>query len=202
MSVVNIHKTRRRYATILADPPWRYRVNKRQTDSEMLIWDRKLPYLSMEAEDIEALPIRRIAADDAMLWLWSTNAHIHEALHIMKKWGFSFRTLRIWVKPSIGTGYYMRGQNELLLLGIRGHPTRDRRNHMSAISGNNISSVFYAPLNKHSSKPPESYRGIERLSKPPRIELFARRARPGWDSWGNEAKEVDRELERDVSKYL
>ena len=202
LRIKNLVKTKRRYATILADPPWRFEVNKRETDSEVLLWDRKLPYVSMEAVDIEALPVGRLADKDAMLWLWSTGVHIHEALHVMKAWGFNYRTMRIWVKPRIGTGYWFRGQHEILLLGIRGRPSRGRKNHMSAIAGNNISTVFSAPTSKHSAKPPESYRDIERLSKPPRIELFARRARRGWDSWGDEAKEIDKELERDVRRYL
>ncbi len=166
------------------------------------MWRRKQPYGSMKLEDIFKLPVERIAAEDAMLWLWTTNAHIHDALHVMEEWGFTYKTKRTWFKPKFGMGFWLRGQTEELLLGTRGAPTRGGAKRASAIEGHNIPTALIAPAGKHSAKPPESYRDIERLSKPPRIELFARRARKGWDSWGNEAKELDKELERDVDKYL
>lgn len=167
------------------------------------MWRRRQPYASMTLDAIQALPVARVAADDAMLWLWTTNAHFHDALHTMEMWGFEYKTVRTWFKPNLGMGFWLRGQTEHLLLGTRGAPTGGReRKHAYAIPGNNISTALIAPVGKHSAKPPESYRDIERLSKPPRIELFARRARKGWDSWGNEARDVDRKLERDIRRHL
>jgi len=201
MAVVNIYRTKRRYATILADPPWRYDRNQTESKGERSFMDRLLPYTSMTTDEIAALPISRICAGHATLWLWTTNAHIHEALHVMETWGLKYRGMRTWLKPHIGTGFWLRGQTEHLLLGTRGNPLRAKQyDPQSANKG--VSTALLAPAGKHSSKPPESYRDIERMSKEPRIELFARRPRKGWDSWGNEAKEIDKKLERDIRRLL
>lgn len=165
------------------------------------MFDRQLPYTSMSTADICALPIERLAQDDAMLWLWVTNSLLPDGLRVMKAWGFKFVGVRTWVKPRVGIGYWLRGQTEQLLLGIRGKPNRQKHYDPAAVNCG-VSTLLAAPAGKHSAKPPESYRDIEKQSKPPRIELFARRARKGWDSWGNEAREIDKELERDMRRHL
>ena len=202
MRIKNLAKTKRRYATILADPPWSYYGNREKTsDQELNMWRRKYPYGSMKLSEIQKLPVERIAAEDAILWLWTTNAMLQEGLDVLDAWGFKYVGVRTWVKPKIGIGYWLRGQTEQLLLGIHGKPNRQKHYNPAAIN-KGISTLLAAPTNAHSSKPPESYRDIERMSKPPRIELFARRAREGWDSWGREAKGMDMRLERDIEKYL
>lgn len=201
MAVVDIYTTKRRYATILADPPWRYNRNQTDWKGERSVFDRVLPYRSMPTTEILALPIERLAERSSMLWLWVTNAHLHEGLHTLKRWGFRYVGMRTWAKPHYGTGFWLRGQTEHLMLGVRGQPNRNKQYQPNAVN-HGISTLLSAPTGQHSSKPPESYRDIERMSKEPRIELFARRARPGWDSWGLEAKEINKKLERDVRRYL
>jgi N6-adenosine-specific RNA methylase IME4 len=103
-----------------------------------------------------------------------------DALNIMTAWGFEYATSAVWVKDRLGMGVYVRQQHELLLIGKRGLGIVP---HPSTLS----SSVIAAPRREHSRKPDEVYDLIERMyPELPKIELFARTVRPGWDAWGNE----------------
>jgi N6-adenosine-specific RNA methylase IME4 len=134
----------------------------------------------MDLAEIARLPVNDIAAASAVLFLWVPPAILQEAFEIIKAWGFTYRTGSVWVKPDIGTGHYFRQQHEHLLLAARGDmpaPPFSTR----------PPSVFHAPRREHSRKPDEAYALIERMYPDlPKIELFARSQRPGWDAWGNE----------------
>jgi N6-adenosine-specific RNA methylase IME4 len=201
--IVNIHKTRKRYATILADPPWKYAVLlppiKPKHGGRV---SRDLPYDTMTFEEIAAVPVGRIAATDSQLWLWTTNSHLHEALHVIEAWGFTYKGVRTWFKGTLGLGTWLRGATEQLLFAVQGNPRYGFGKKYT--KGNPAISTAIADSVKlaHSRKPVQSYRDIERVCGDPKIELFARRARPGWDSWGDEAKDIDRELERDMRRHL
>jgi N6-adenosine-specific RNA methylase IME4 len=163
--------TSRRYRTILADPPW---GTKNQLGGYGAI--RHYPLMSMR--EICALPVGRLAADDAHLWLWVTNSDIFETgPAVMAAWGFSYRSCLTWIKPRFGLGNYLRNQTEHLLLGVRGR---------APVLFKGQGTWTYAPLQDHSHKPEEQYAIIERCSPGPYLELFARRRQPGWDAWGNE----------------
>ena len=160
-----------RFEVIYADPPWPYDFELRGAPSSH--------YPEMTVEDISALKVP--AADDSILFLWATNPKLPEALDVMWKWGFEYKTNLVWVKDRFGTGYYVRGKHELLLIGTRGQPgvpaTPDRPE-----------SVFVAPRGKHSEKPSEFYGMIEKMYPQARyLEMFARQNREGWTAWGNEA---------------
>lgn len=150
-------------------------------------------------------------ADDAHCYLWATNNYLPDGLWLMGELGFRYVTSIVWVKtrPTLdrgallvavealldgdparaftrslryGIGQYFRGGHELMLFGVRGAGKgpdvfEDRRD---------LGSVIVAPRADHSAKPPESYDLIEKRSKGPRVEFFARSLRPGWTSWGNE----------------
>jgi N6-adenosine-specific RNA methylase IME4 len=131
----------------------------------------------MKLKDICALQVEELAADNSHLWLWITNSNFFEAIRVMEAWGFSYRSCLTWIKPRFGLGQYLRNQTEHLLLGVRGK---------APIQFKGQGTWFYAPVQEHSHKPEESYSIIERCSPSPRVELFARRPRPGWDVWGNE----------------
>jgi N6-adenosine-specific RNA methylase IME4 len=135
----------------------------------------------MSNEDIAAMPIKDIAADDAVLFLWSTSAHLAEAMKVIDAWGFTYKSQLIWNKGNIGWGYYFRGQHELLLLATRGSPG-------TPPASARFPSVLNSPRCEHSQKPDEVYTMIEKMYPDlPKLELFARGAkRPGWASWGNE----------------
>jgi N6-adenosine-specific RNA methylase IME4/ParB-like chromosome segregation protein Spo0J len=119
-----------------------------------------------------------IATDDAVLFMWTTAPHLREAFEVLAAWGFEYKTNVVWVKDKIG--YFVRNQHELLLVATRG-------NMLSPSPANRPPSVITAPRREHSRKPDGAYELIERMyPELPKIELFARRARPGWVAWGNE----------------
>ena len=165
-----------KFSVVLADPPWQYEF----AAYPGLEIENHYPTMALDA--IKALPIGDILTEDAVLFLWSPSAKVAEACAVMVSWGFDFRSCAVWVKPSIGPGYYVRQQHEMLLIGVHGKPIIPDPENRSP-------SVIYAPRREHSRKPDEVYDIIEKgWPELPRIELFARgTARPGWVTFGNEA---------------
>ncbi len=162
-----------RYRTILADPPW-------GTRNQQGGYGAVRHYPLMTTAEICALPVSRLAEDDAHLWLWVTNGDIFETgPAVMGAWGFSYRSCLTWIKPRFGLGHYLRNQTEHLLLGVRGR---------APVLFKGQGTWTYAPLQEHSHKPEEQYAIIERCSPGPYLELFARRKQPGWHSWGNQVE--------------
>jgi len=160
---------------LLADPPWP--MPGRRGSGRSVVNH----YPTMEIEQIAAfeLPV----ANDALLFLWAVNSMLPQALEILSVWGFEFQTQFVWVKDQIGLGHWNRTQHELLLLGRRGSfpvPPPARRS----------SSVLAGKRGAHSAKPESAHELIERMVPDGRkLELFRRGpARPGWDSWGNQAE--------------
>jgi N6-adenosine-specific RNA methylase IME4 len=185
--------TGRKYRTIVADPPWRYRSSDITTRG----WHRTASvesgkaaaqYTTMTNAEVAALPVGELADDDAELYLWVTNPRLYgerdgqcSPLAIIEGWGFEYKTLLTWVKTgALGLGFYFRGQTEHVLYCTRGDvkipPARRESN------------VITAPRRGHSEKPDAFYDLVERVSPEPRVELFARRARlSGWDYWGDQS---------------
>jgi N6-adenosine-specific RNA methylase IME4 len=158
------------FPTILADPPWD--ILQRSTRGA----HRHYPLMS--TTQIAALPVGRLAAPDAHLWLWVTNATLFTGQAVMEAWGFTYRSCLTWVKPGLGLGSsYLRNNTEHLLLGTKGKAPVLYRSQPTWL---------FAPKQDHSHKPEEQYAVIERCSPGPYLELFARRKRPGWHVWGNE----------------
>jgi len=114
---------------------------------------------------------------DAHLWLWVTNNFLPHGFCIMEQLGFRYVTNAVWVKDRAGLGQYLRGQHELLLFGVRGKLRGQSKRQTTVIK---------APRHAHSQKPDEAYNLIEAVSPGPRLEMFARQQRPGWDVWGSE----------------
>ena len=167
------------YGTILADPPWPTMHNR-------ATYGKAKPqrhYPVMTVEEITALPVRELAADDAHLWIWGINRTLDSAYAAARAWGFEPMTLLTWCKEgSPGVGYYLRNNTEHCLLATRGRPMVPRENGKLAA----LASSWYAwPKRRHSEKPPEIFPLIEQISPEPRAELFAREARSGWDAWGD-----------------
>ena len=95
---------------IVADPPWQYKT------------EGSLPYTTMPLDEIKAMAVTDIAEGDAILWLWTTDAHLRVAFEVIDAWGFEYKSLLTWVKDRMGTGDWLRGQTEHCLLAIRGKP--------------------------------------------------------------------------------
>ena len=162
-----------KYDVIVIDPAWRYQLRQGQTGRR-----NTTPYPTMSIEEIKALPVQTIAAEDAILWLWTTNTHLPDAFDVVREWGFQYKVLLTWVKNRLGTGHWLRGRTEHCLMAVKGHPV---------INLTNQSTVIHAPVRDHSQKPDEFYRLVETLCPGRKIELFARESRDGWDTWLTQA---------------
>lgn len=174
---------RRRYSIIYADPPWSYPKTGGTTSSRGMA---KQHYQTMPLEEICALPVGEIAAENCALFLWATFPQISQALAAIEAWGFTyFGAAFVWVKrnaktgkDSFGMGYWTRANPEVCLLAFRGRMKPMRHD---------IRQLVYAPAGRHSEKPPEIRDQIVSLCGDlPRIELFARERAEGWDAWGSE----------------
>jgi len=175
----------RRFATILADPPWRFQNRTGKVAPEHRRLSR---YGTLSFAAIGALPISEAAAEPAHLYLWVPNALLPHGLAVMAGWGFTYRANLVWHKvrkdggsDGRGVGFYFRNVTELLLFGIRG------RNARTLPAGRRQVNLIATRKREHSRKPDEIYPIIEACSPGPRLELFARGTRDGWSSWGNQA---------------
>ncbi len=160
------------FSTIYADPPWLYgnQGTRAATGNH---------YSGMTVSEIAALPIKQLAAENAHLHLWTTNAFLFDCKAIMEAWGFEYKSCYVWVKPQMGIGNYWRVSHEFMLFGIRGKcPFADR--------GQKSWGEF--DRTKHSAKPERIREIIQRTSPGPYLELFGRRPADGWVVWGNEVE--------------
>ena len=131
----------------------------------------------MDIEEIKSMPIACIADENAILWLWTTNAHLRVAFDVVDAWGFEYKSLLTWVKDRMGTGEWLRGQTEHCMLAVRGKPV--------FLNGNQPT-VLEAPRREHSRKPKEFYAFVQSTCPGSKIELFARQQQANWASYGNE----------------
>lgn len=179
------------YGTILADPPWQFQNRTGKVAPEHR---RLLRYPTLGLAEICALPVDSLAAARSHLYLWVPNALLAEGLEVLRAWGFTYKSNLVWFKTrrdggpdGRGVGFYFRNVTELVLFGVRGglrtlSPGRTQVNLLSARK------------REHSRKPEEMFEVIERCSPGPRLELFARFPRPGWQQWGNEDVEENATL--------
>jgi N6-adenosine-specific RNA methylase IME4 len=168
-----------RYRTIVADPPWEIGAFPPNFGYSV---GKPVPYETMTVEDIAALPVRDLSERNAHLYLWTINAYIEDAYQITRDWGFKPIRLLTWTKPphGIGLGGTFVSTTEFVLFSRRGTLASERRVETS---------WFHWPRGKHSSKPEAFLDLVESVSPGPYLELFARRQRLGWDTWGHEALE-------------
>ncbi len=175
------------FACVLADPPWQF-VNR---TGKVAPEHRRLSrYGTMTTDAIAALPVAKIAAATAHLYLWVPNALLPDGLRVMAAWGFEYKSNLVWRKvrkdggsDGRGVGFYFRNVTELVLFGVRG------RNARTLQPGRRQVNYLESRKREHSRKPDELYDIIETCSPAPRIELFARGRRPGWSVWGNQAED-------------
>lgn len=166
-----------KFPIVYADPPWRYE-NPPMGDTGRSIENH---YPTMALEEICALPVDRVLADNALLFMWATSPKLAECMEVLNAWGFTYRTSMVWVKNKIGMGYYARNRHELLLIAKRGEFAPPE-------PANRPDSVIEAPRLQHSAKPVIVYDLIEGMYPDfPKVELFARDRREGWEAWGNQA---------------
>lgn len=179
----------KKYKTIYADPPWQFanRTGKIAPENKRLS-----RYPTMCLDDIKALPVSEVADERSHLYLWVPNALLPEGLEVMRAWGFEYKTNLIWEKvrkdgfpDGRGVGFYFRNVTEILLFGVR--TPKKSETYRTLAPGRSQVNIIRAQKHEHSRKPAEFADLIERCSEGPRIELFARGERAGWDVWGNQA---------------
>jgi N6-adenosine-specific RNA methylase IME4 len=179
-----------KYRTIVADPPWPYREAGSQIFART---PRKDGTPSRKVQDTgyrvtsmpELMAYQPPAAQDAHLYLWTTNSFMVEAHELARAWGFEPKTICTWVKvtsegrPSMRAGYHFRGATEHFLFAVRGR--------LRLQSERALPTAYLWPRTPHSVKPEAFYDLVEQASPGPYLEMFARRARFGWDYWGDES---------------
>lgn len=172
----------KRFGVVYADPAWRWEAYSRVTGLDSA---PESHYPTMTPDAIKALDVAGIAEENSVLFLWATVPALPQALETMVAWGFTYKSGLAWAKDRAGTGYWFRNQHEHLLLGTRGQPP-------APALGTQWSSLLEAAVRGHSCKPDEIYALIEAyFPNLPKVELFARHARPGWNRWGAEAPEAE-----------
>lgn len=168
------------FKVIYADPPWRFVTRSAKGQGRSA--DRHYPTMSLE--EMAALPVQDLAADDCALFMWAYDAMLPEAVWLMTQWGFDLKSRAFdWEKtlPSgkrpIGKGYWTRHGGEQCWIGTIGRPRRRSRA---------VRQYLEADLREHSRKPAEVARRIEQLVDGPYVELFQRTGRDGWRAWGKD----------------
>lgn len=172
-----------KYRTIVADPPWHYDAMPRGGVTPGSFGrTQRLGYQTMTLDEIKAMPVLEMAADDAVLFLWTTNRYLPETFAVMSAWGFSYRQTIVWGKNNpMPVGSVAPSATEFLLVGRRGKPTTQMGFPSSVV-------ITPRPSSRRHSEKPECFLDfIEQTSPAPRVELFARRARFGWDYWGDQS---------------
>ncbi len=147
-----------KYRVIYADPPWTFKVYSDKGKGR----SAEAHYDVMTLSEIKAFPCKDFAADDCVLFLWTTDPMLPYSLEVLDAWEFTFKTVGFyWVKPNfMGTGYWTRANPEQCLLATRGHPKR---------VNNNVRKLVTA-----------------QLCDGPYLDAFARQRHPGWDCVGDE----------------
>jgi N6-adenosine-specific RNA methylase IME4 len=180
-------KISRRYGVYYADPPWKFGVHSEVTGREKSAENH---YPTMTTEEIIAL-FTELASEiphDAVMFLWATNPMLLDALAVLKAAGFTYVHHWIWDKEVAGTGYWGRDRHELLLIGRRGEPA-------TPLPGTQPETVYRERKGGHSAKPDWFAEQIEKLYPGvPKLEMFCRSPRLGWDAWGYEATSPEDEV--------
>ena len=173
-----------KYRTIVADPPWQYSTTLAVTGNAPGRTKQRgrsgTGYETLTPDEIAALDVQQHAADNCHLYLWTTNTHAEHAWGIARAWGFEPKNLLTWCKPPkgmVGFGVFSQA-SEFCLFASRGTPGGIGRCERT---------WFEWPRSAHSAKPDAFLDLVEQVSPGPYLELFARRQRLGWDTWGNEA---------------
>jgi len=171
------------YQIILADPAWKF--SNKKTGGSMKSGAAH-QYDVMTLNDLKALPVNEISADNAILVMWYVGAMPQEAIDLVNSWGFTLKNMNgfVWNKltvkglPFFGMGFYTRAGSESAIIATKGKFKPNSRS---------IRAVISAVVGKHSEKPNEFRQAIVELcGDVPRLEMFARKAADGWHSWGNE----------------
>ena len=176
------------YSIIYADPPWSFGNRQFQSGGRKPLDLVEAQYKTMPIEDIKALPIKNIKNKNSVLFIWTTDAHLENAIQVINAWGFKYKTIGfVWLKKyksgsiCYNNSPYTMKSTEICLLATSGHVMKMRKSY-------NVKAFVEDVREKHSKKPDEVRRRIVEMfgDELPKIELFARSRADGWDAFGNE----------------
>ena len=181
------------YGIIYADPPWHYNnaidklLNKSLAKTSTPTAALQPKYPTMQVKDIAALDVKSHLAEDAACFMWTTDPFLPDAIEIMKAWGFTYKNIGfVWAKTTNKGNFkalvapWTNKGVEVCLFGTKGAMTKH-------LGSNSIKQLVIAERTSHSTKPEEVAHRIDQMFPTlKKIELFARRHRPGWDVWGND----------------
>jgi len=169
-----------RFETIVIDPPWEMQKIERDVRPNQVAFD----YPTMNESELAAFGVPAMASDDCHLFCWTTHKHLPMALRLLESWGFRYVCTMVWHKPGgfqpIGLPQY---NCEFALYARRGSP--------QFIDTKAFPACFEAPRREHSRKPDEFYDLVRRVTAGPRIDVFSREARPGFEQFGNETAKFE-----------
>lgn len=169
-----------RYSTIVIDPPWPMQKIARDVRPDQVGFD----YPTMSIDAIKAFDVGSMAADDCHLYVWTTQRFLPDTFDIMSAWGFKYIFTMVWHKPGGPQPFGLPQYNcEFILFG--------RRGGLPFLDTKAFPTCFNAPRREHSRKPDEFYDVVQRVSPGPRIDIFSREMRDGFDQFGNEAGKYD-----------
>lgn len=182
----------KKYDIIYADPPWHYNgkmqfdksgksVNQIDLSKNIFISAADFKYPTVKTEELKKLPVYEIASDDCLLFMWTTNPHLAQAVDLGHAWGFEYKTVAfVWDKMVHNPGQYTLSNVEMVLVFKRGRIPKPR-------GARNVQQLFRSPRRAHSQKPDEVVHFIEKMfPSQSKIELFARSRFEKWDAWGLE----------------
>ena len=180
----------KKFDVIYADPPWDYngklQFDKSSKNAECIdllknifISSAAFKYPTLKISELIKLSVQTIAKDDCLLFMWTSNPHLAQAVELGEAWGFEYKTVAfVWDKMNHNPGQYTLSNCELCLVFKRGRIPKPR-------GARNIQQLVRSPRKKHSEKPAEVIQAIEKMFPiQERIELFARRKTKGWSAWG------------------
>lgn len=198
MRIKNIKTTSKKYNIIYCDPPWKYNDTLNLQNE-----GASVHYKTMGQKELAELPIKRICCKDCILFMWVTMPMLREGLKLIEAWGFEYKTCGFaWEKlnpkaktPFKGIGRWVMGNVELCLLSTKGKPYKWRKT--------GVFQLIRSIRREHSRKPDEApERIIDLMGDLPRIELFAREIREGWDVWGNQLNKFKNQKNKDKQETL
>ena len=177
-----------KYQIIYADPAWSYyNDSTAKQDCTTVKGMRRPPYQVMSSNEIKKLPIKEIADDNAILFIWTTDYHLAKCIEVIAAWGFEYKTVGfVWAKKNkkgeqvcFMGAYTMKSGVELCLLATKGKDAH------KLVKKHNVRAYIESPRLEHSKKPDEIRdRIVELMGDLPRVELFAREKHEGWDAMG------------------
>jgi N6-adenosine-specific RNA methylase IME4 len=196
----------KKYDVVYADPPWDYngklQFDKSSTDAENIDLSKKIfissatfKYPTLKLDELKKLKVQEIVKQDCLLFMWTSNPHLAQALELAKSWGFDYRTVAfVWDKMNHNPGQYTLSNCELCLVFKKGKIPQPR-------GARNVQQLIRAPRGKHSEKPIEVLKAIDKMfPTQEKIELFARKNAMGWDNWGLDVIEKKEEKPNIKSK--